>query len=638
MNQKSIFKKLLAALLALAMVFGALASLRGIRMNTVSAEVNDSGVHLDKVAWLEADGTYSLRLEAYATGKEVAHYEETQVPTDFVLVIDQSGSMEDVLTYAGHTYYHYHLKAIKAACKSFIRELYKSGADHRVAIAGFAMENTAGYNYMNTGIFNGTTTDFVKYNQVSSSDYNNAFMSVKTAATKINTCIDNLKANGGTATHIGMELANNILAAHRNDTYDGTHLRNKVVIVFSDGTPGYYGYSPQWAAKAVNLARTAKSTYNAKVLTVALVNNRLNTETHAYYNGKYPNSNEIQATPANTSAFMDALSSNYPNASGDESSGTISAGTRDSSAYYLNVTDSVDMNYANNSTFDNVTRLTDAFLNIPEIVITSSSSSVSGTNLNAASIMKDYISEHFSLDEEEFDRLKAIQRKAKPNASEAEIERLANIAFREMHVFVRMHNCIGQNADGSFKFNPLHDHIDGVGNPTDDSAFRGDSYYDPWYSAIRPVSNLPGGLTEDNVRFDFYGKSIEIDGFDYSANYCRKQGNSYYGKKLVVVIKGLVANPDTVGDVPTNLSTSGIYPTPATTQITDELRFPVPTVHIREHVVVYDFGIRLQDDHALNFFGSTPDNHDVKRVLSLDDCYGVQGNFFWMHYGLDENG
>lgn len=145
----SIIKKLTAALLALAMVFGALVALNGVKLNVVTAEGKEdeeSSIHLDKVAWLEADGTYSLRLEAYATGTEVESYEAAQIPTDFVLVIDQSGSMEDVLTYAGHTYYHYHLRAIKAACKSFIRELYKSGADHRVAIAGFAMENTAGYN------------------------------------------------------------------------------------------------------------------------------------------------------------------------------------------------------------------------------------------------------------------------------------------------------------------------------------------------------------------------------------------------------------------------------------------------------------------------------------------------------------
>lgn len=145
----SIIKKLTAALLALAMVFGALVALNGVKLNVVTAEGKEdeeSSIRLDKVAWLEADGTYSLRLEAYATGTEVESYEAAQIQTDFVLVIDQSGSMEDVLTYASHTYYHYHLKAIKAACKSFIRELYKSGADHRVAIAGFAMENTAGYN------------------------------------------------------------------------------------------------------------------------------------------------------------------------------------------------------------------------------------------------------------------------------------------------------------------------------------------------------------------------------------------------------------------------------------------------------------------------------------------------------------
>lgn len=70
----SIIKKLTAALLALAMVFGALVALNGVKLNVVTAEGKEdeeSSIRLDKVAWLEADGTYSLRLEAYATGTEV---------------------------------------------------------------------------------------------------------------------------------------------------------------------------------------------------------------------------------------------------------------------------------------------------------------------------------------------------------------------------------------------------------------------------------------------------------------------------------------------------------------------------------------------------------------------------------------
>lgn len=68
MQRVSALKKALAALLAAAMVFGVFISMRGVKPGAVTAESASYGdVHLDKTAWLEADGTYSIKLEAYAT-------------------------------------------------------------------------------------------------------------------------------------------------------------------------------------------------------------------------------------------------------------------------------------------------------------------------------------------------------------------------------------------------------------------------------------------------------------------------------------------------------------------------------------------------------------------------------------------
>ena len=56
-----------------------------------------SGIELSKSAVLENDGTYTINLEAYATGEIVTSVKEK--PTDIVLVLDVSGSMKDDMTY-----------------------------------------------------------------------------------------------------------------------------------------------------------------------------------------------------------------------------------------------------------------------------------------------------------------------------------------------------------------------------------------------------------------------------------------------------------------------------------------------------------------------------------------------------------
>ena len=50
-------------------------------------------LNLSKVLTENADGTFNLQLETYATGEVTTRVVTTQVPTDFVLVVDQSGSM-----------------------------------------------------------------------------------------------------------------------------------------------------------------------------------------------------------------------------------------------------------------------------------------------------------------------------------------------------------------------------------------------------------------------------------------------------------------------------------------------------------------------------------------------------------------
>ena len=54
---------------------------------------SSSGMKLSKTAVANNDGTYTITLEAYATGQKVISQVDKDVPTDIVLVLDQSGSM-----------------------------------------------------------------------------------------------------------------------------------------------------------------------------------------------------------------------------------------------------------------------------------------------------------------------------------------------------------------------------------------------------------------------------------------------------------------------------------------------------------------------------------------------------------------
>lgn len=55
----------------------------------------DNGMSISKTATANDDGTYTIQLEAYATGSKVISEVTKDVPTDIVLVLDQSGSMKD---------------------------------------------------------------------------------------------------------------------------------------------------------------------------------------------------------------------------------------------------------------------------------------------------------------------------------------------------------------------------------------------------------------------------------------------------------------------------------------------------------------------------------------------------------------
>ena len=55
----------------------------------------NKGMEISKTATPNEDGTYTITLEAYATGEKISTEVTKDVPTDIILVLDQSGSMKE---------------------------------------------------------------------------------------------------------------------------------------------------------------------------------------------------------------------------------------------------------------------------------------------------------------------------------------------------------------------------------------------------------------------------------------------------------------------------------------------------------------------------------------------------------------
>ena len=94
-------KKFLSVLLCLAL----LASLPVLPGGVAAAETPDNGMKISKTATANSDGTYTITLEAFATGAQTTTVQTEDVPTDIVLVIDQSGSMADDIGQVQYTAY-----------------------------------------------------------------------------------------------------------------------------------------------------------------------------------------------------------------------------------------------------------------------------------------------------------------------------------------------------------------------------------------------------------------------------------------------------------------------------------------------------------------------------------------------------
>ena len=94
-------KKILSFMLSLAML-----STIVIPNSVAYAADTDDGLNLSKTAtYNKADNSYTITLEAYATGEFTSTTVKEDIPTDIILVLDASGSMDSNMSTVSYRAY-----------------------------------------------------------------------------------------------------------------------------------------------------------------------------------------------------------------------------------------------------------------------------------------------------------------------------------------------------------------------------------------------------------------------------------------------------------------------------------------------------------------------------------------------------
>lgn len=523
----------------------------------------------------------NIRLETFVTGEKIIS--ESHVPTDIVVVLDQSGSMAE---YMGSKT---RLQALKDALGVFIDSIQadaiRYSCDHRMAVVGFAGGNYQYGNqnqyFYNTEIL--STANIVRYRtnagedpNITATTYRDALVHVTTSNnnavnSRLTNATDRLEASGGTMMQYGLRLAYEIL--NNRDTVQfnaGTEAnpkwldRSQVVVFFTDGYPGrsfpsanngerfaqrvnsYENYiSQEVADAAVIQAKNIKTLGHggATIFTVgvfdgadpeaAYITTRKNQGTRpvSYYYWEPQTTPSSGSGDAAANGLMHFISSEYL---ASETSGTTP---------WQTLTVSNDGRggdyYFSASTPEDLARIFTAI---------AAESGGSAVPMGAGTIVQDVISPSFQLTIPE------------------------GVTNYSSVIKAYAPKCTGKNASGSFIFDPetdgntrlvLNDHgvvIDGEGDE----------------------NRLPEGI----VNYDENTKTITFTNFNFEEMYVAQEKNAqgqfideYTGRKLVMLIPLEIGDGSWGDGIETNGPLSVIKPD-GTTVETDWLAFNRPTANV----------------------------------------------------------
>ena len=331
-------KKIVAMLMAVAMAFSLLpvTALAGNGTQTpanatqprtsVTTDTED-GVHISKKVEKAADGNYNLVMEAYVEGN--TKIVDSSRPLDIVLVLDVSGSMNDKMGNGDKTK---RIVALKSAVNAFIDNVAEKNTDaigHRISIVKFA-GSKKDYVGNNTSIIGNNYSQIVKH-----------LTAVDTKGKNdLKREVNKLTPGGATRADYGMQLANKELENSLKD-----QSRDKVVVMFTDGTPtSGSSFESSVASNAISASKKLKDK-NVKVYTIGIFDNA------------DPNA-DVTTDASKENKYMQAVSSNYPEATFKKINNeyTWNFGTRpENSNYYLTATDADGLNNVFKKIYNSIT-------------------------------------------------------------------------------------------------------------------------------------------------------------------------------------------------------------------------------------------------------------------------------------------
>ena len=236
-------------------------------------------------------------------------------PLDIVMVLDASGSMDRAM---GDTDNTKRITALENAAYSFIDTIAKQnegieGVDrqHKVAIVKFSGDTTKkvgndtyradGYTYNYSQVMSGLT------------DCSGP------GVTDLKKTIKAIKPAGATRADYGLELAEGITSGRAD--------AKKIVVFFTDGTPTKVDkFNPGVANDAVTAAKNMKDS-KAAVYTIGI------------FDGANPSASIQDSNTSQENKFMQAVSSNYPNATAWNAHGTRA----ENSDYYKSATNAEEL-------------------------------------------------------------------------------------------------------------------------------------------------------------------------------------------------------------------------------------------------------------------------------------------------------
>ena len=549
------------------------------RLRAASNAGDNSGIVLNKTAAVNSDGSYTITLEAYATGETTTTV--TQQPVDIVLVLDVSGSMSDPFQGGGYSpvyadsldrnkaYYilnqNGNYKEVKwysdkGSWGRYIDRLFyqdwisytpktsssDNNRDHtqfytyvksqskmdalKTAVNGFIDSVAAQSPTSNIAIvkFAGNMS-----NRVGNDDYRDGYFTYNysqivrnltaagTGADGLKTAVNALSPAGATRADFGMQHAKTIISNAPNDGH------KKVVIMFTDGEPtSESSFEYGVANNAISASKGIKDA-GATVYTIGVFSGA---------NGAPVSS---LSGVSNTNKYMHLVSSNYKNATSMSSTGssTYPGGGK---SYFLSPSNAGELS----------------------AIFQSISQEVGGatTTLDGTATIKDIVSPYFTMPEDAKD--------------------------------VTVKTAESKDSTGSWK-----DAVDFTGT----------------------------------VSIDAASSAVSVSGFSFKDNWCGNQtdanGNTTFhnGKKLIIQFtvsrkEGFLGG----NDVPTNGENSGIYDKDGK----EVKKFDVPTVNVpikEVTVTAADMNVYLLGTVTANEIksGATAKVGDVELKLG-ESNYGLK--------------